>query len=57
MQNDPVKNYYLKGYADGGNPDRVRMSAVPQNFKLAYSSGWYDARLGRAKRYEEDDKC
>lgn len=50
MQNDPIKTYYLKGYADrmAGKRNSPR---VPQNFKLAYSSGRYDAVRGLPSRY------
>lgn len=49
MQNDPIRNYYLQGYADA---KAGRRSRVPQNFKLAYSNGRSDALANKKSRYE-----
>lgn len=51
MSNDPIRFYYLKGYSDASNGKR-RSPAVPQNYKLAYSSGRYDFAANRGNRYE-----
>lgn len=49
--NQPVETgqggvpYYRKlGGQDALDPDRKRMRSVPQNYKLAYLSGWYEAK-------------
>lgn len=49
---DPIRTYYLKGWDDAKDPTRKRMRAVPFNFKLAYTNGWYDAKMNRACRYD-----
>lgn len=48
--NDPVKNFYLLGYADV-KEGRTQKRRVPQNYKLAYLNGKYDARKNRISRY------
>ena len=53
--NDPIKAFYLKGYADRLAGKR-NSRAVPQNFKLAYASGRYDAVRGLPSRYEKERK-
>lgn len=49
MENDPYKNFYLKGWEDAKTGKKSR---VPQNYKLCYVSGRYDFFAGRQKRYE-----
>lgn len=48
MQNDPVKNFYIRGYEDVKNGKKSR---VPKNFKLAYHNGRYDAVTNKVNRY------
>ena len=50
MQNDPIKNFYIKGYEDAKAGRKAR--GIPQNFKLAYVSGRYDAATNKLSRYE-----
>lgn len=50
-QNDPYKNYYLKGYADVKQGKRSR---VPYNYKLVYVSGRCDAAASKPNRYESE---
>jgi hypothetical protein len=39
-----VPYYRQLGVDDANDPSRKRMRAVPQNFKLAYINGWYEAK-------------
>jgi hypothetical protein len=48
---DPVKNFYLLGFADARDPQRKRKRAVTRNFQLAYYGGWFDAKMNRPQRY------
>jgi hypothetical protein len=50
MANDPIRTYYLFGYADA-KAGKHNRRGVPQNFKLAYVSGRYDATCGKPSRY------
>lgn len=52
--NDPIKNFYLQGYADAKAGRKGR--GIPQNFKLAYVSGRYDAVTNKPSRYDEIEK-
>lgn len=52
---DPIKLYYLRGYADKLAGKR-NSPAIPQNFKLAYASGRYDAVRGLPSRYEKESE-
>ena len=52
--NDPIKTYYEKGRADRLAGKR-NSPAVPQNYKLAYASGRYDAVRGLPSRYEKEN--
>ena len=49
MQNDPYKNFYLKGFEDA---KAGKKSRVPYNFKLSYASGRADAFSGNLNRYQ-----
>lgn len=49
---DPIKTYYQKGYADRIAGKR-NSPTIPQNYKLAYASGRYDAVRGLPSRYEK----
>jgi hypothetical protein len=51
--NDPVKNFYLLGYQDAKEGKKGRR--VPQNFKLAYVGGRYDAVTNKAPRYADHE--
>jgi hypothetical protein len=51
MQNDPIRNFYIKGYVDQQAGKRNSRS-VPQNYKLAYVSGRHDSASGKPNRYE-----
>jgi hypothetical protein len=53
MANDPVKNFYLKGYADAKAGKKSQRNRVPYNFKLSYVSGRCDAYQNKTPRYEE----
>lgn len=48
--NDPIKHFYLLGFADAKEGKKGRRG-VPQNFKLAYVSGRYDAVTNQPSRY------
>ena len=50
---DPIKLYYLRGYADRLAGKR-NSPAIPYNYKLAYASGRYDAVRGLPSRYEKE---
>lgn len=50
---DPIKIYYLRGYADRLAGKR-NSPAIPYNYKLAYASGRYDAVRGLPSRYEKE---
>ena len=54
MAKDPHQTYYNLGYADCKQPERKRKRAVPYNFKLSYTVGWYDALKNSPNRYEKD---
>lgn len=42
MQNDPVINYYVKGYRQAEAGKKMNTKGVPQNFKLSFVNGYYD---------------
>lgn len=46
--------YYKKlGEQDAIDPSRKRMRSVPQNFKLAYRNGWYEAKKAADSKAKE----
>jgi hypothetical protein len=49
MQNDPYKNFYIKGWEDAKSGKKSR---IPQNYKLSYVSGRYDFVSGKENRYK-----
>lgn len=49
MQNDPYKNFYIKGFEDA---KAGKSSRVPYNFKLSYVCGRSDALSGKISRYK-----
>jgi hypothetical protein len=49
MQNDPYKNFYIKGLEDAQSGKKSR---VPYNFKLSYVSGRCDFVSGKKSIYE-----
>ena len=50
---DPIETYYRKGYADR-MANKRNSRTIPQNYKLAYASGRYDAVRGLPSRYEKE---
>jgi hypothetical protein len=50
---DPVKTFYLLGFNDVMFRGRKRRRPVGVMYKLAYTDGWFDAKLGRGNRYKD----